>query len=1086
MFHGKRRDPPRAMCEDFLHWASRHLSLGLLLMCSGFGASAQIPAGTPARVPIVEGTDLRFNHLSVGEGPSRSRVSHIVQDDQGFLWFGTQDGLKRYDGYRFREYRHDPGNPNSLSGSYINALFKDSSGKLWIASDQYLDRYDPATEIFMHYRSGQVEGAVSHIGQDRQGTIWVATSHGLNRLDPASGQTVRYQHNPNDPASLGSSLVRSTFEEKDGTFWVATTESLDILDRRTGKVTRHLPLREASGGSRLSAVDAMIYLFEDHAGILWVIFSSGDGLAVVDRRANNLKEYSFQGAGPDNSPASGVLSILEDRQDTLWLGTNNSGLLKLGPDRKKLVRYRNNPSDADSLSTDEVLAVFETQEGNIWIGRQGGGVNQLASGTPAFKRYRHEPGNPNSFDSNSVSSVYEDSRGVLWVGTRRSLCRIDRQTGRFAFYRRAGGPGYLSSTFVISIIEDHSGYLWFGTFGAGLNRFDRRTGRFKVYRHDPADAHSLSHDTVLNLFIDHKGTLWAGTEDGLSAFDPETGGFRVYKASAAERNRYRDIEEDSDGTLWLATWDAGVHHFDPATGRFTVYRHSDRPGSLSSDEVDAICIDRTGTIWAGTHSGLNRFDRATRTFTAYTERDGLPNDNLTGILEDERGNLWLSTNNGLSRFNPRDKTFRNYSAADGLLGNEFYGYNTPWKSPRGEMFFGSYGGLTAFFPDNVVDNPYVPPVVLTDFQIFGRPVPIGGDSPLKQSIPLTSSLTLSHAQSIFSFEFSALSYTSPERNRYRYRLEKLETQWNETDSNRRFVTYTTLAPGDYVFRVQGSNNRGVWNERGATVRIRILPPWWSTGPFRAICAGLILVLLGTFYQFRLHQIAQEFNVRLEERVHERTRIARELHDTLLQSFQGLMLRFQIVDELLPAGKAKEELEEALERGDQAIAEGRDAIHDLRSLTVIGHDLGSAVAALGDELASQDSATFSLTVEGPPRNVRPIVRDEIYRIAREAVRNAFRHAQARRIEAEITYGDHLFRLRIRDDGKGMDPGIVEGGLGGHYGLPGMRERATQIGAQLNIWSGAGAGTEIELSIPGAIAYGTSPARTSFWLFRRKEG
>ena len=1082
-------DPPRAAREhSFLGSGEcRVLVLGLLLICSCFAVSTQIPSGTAVKVPIVEGTDLRFSHLSFGEGASCSRVSHIVQDDQGFLWFGTQDGLKHYDGYRLREYRHDPRNPSSLSGSYINALFKDSSGKLWVASDQYLDRYDPATEIFTHYRSDQIEGAVSHIGQDREGIIWLATNHGLNRVDPVSGQMVSYRHNPDDSASLGSNLVRSTFEENDGTFWVATTESLDIFDRRTGKVTRHLPLR----GRPMSAVDAMIHLFEDHTGVLWVTFSSGNGLAVVDRGANSLKEYSFQSAGSGSSSTSGVVSIFEDQQGTLWLGTNNSGLLKLDRNRKEFVRYRNDPGDPDSLSTDEVLAVFQGREGNIWIGTQGGGVNQLTAGNSAFKRYKHNPGNPNSLDTNFVSSVYEDSHGILWVGTRKALNRIDRKTGRFTFYRTAGGPGNLSSTFVISIIEDRSGYLWFGTFGAGLNRFDRRTGRFKVYRHDPADAHSLSHDTVLDLFLDHKGTLWAGTEDGLSALDPQTDHFRVYKASAVERNRYRDMEEDSDGTLWLATWDAGVQHFDPATGRFTVYRHSATPGSLSSDEVDDICIDHTGTIWAGTHTGLNRFDRATGTFTVYTERDGLPNSNLTGILEDKQGDLWLSTNNGISRFNPRDQTFKNYSTSDGILGNEFYGYNTPWKSPSGEMFFGSYGGLTAFFPDKVVDNPYIPAVVLTDFQIFGRPVLIGGDSPLKQSISLTNSLTLSHAQSIFSFEFSALSYTNPGRNRYRYRLEGLETQWNETDSNRRFVIYTTLAPGEYVFRVQGSNNRGVWNERGATVRIRILPPWWSTWWFRASVAASLLFSLLCVYHIRVRQLAAQFDMRLEERVSERTRIARDLHDTLLQSFQGLVLRFQAVRNQLPnrPEKACEVLDSALISADQAIAEGRSAIQELRSGSSQESNLEQMLLATGRELASSqnggDSAPpLRVIVEGNRRAKRAVIREEIYRIARELLRNAYRHAHAQSIEAELRYDDDVFLLIVRDDGKGIDPKVLKDrGRAGHWGLPGTYERAEGIGARLDIWSEVGAGTEVRLTVPGAIAYEKSGDSSRFKLFRK---
>jgi PAS domain S-box-containing protein len=293
---------------------------------------------------------------------------------------------------------------------------------------------------------------------------------------------------------------------------------------------------------------------------------------------------------------------------------------------------------------------------------------------------------------------------------------------------------------------------------------------------------------------------------------------------------------------------------NPATGKFTVYRHSSAPGSLSSDEVDAVCIDHAGAIWVGTHSGLDRFDRQTGTFADYTERDGLPNSNLTGILEDNQGNLWLSTNNGLSRFDPRTNVFKNYSISDGLLSNEFFGYNTPWKSASGEMFFGSYAGLVTFFPGKVVDNPVVPPVVLTDFQIFGHSVPIGEHSPLKKSIAFTDSITLSHRESVFTFEFSALSYISPGRNRYRHRLEPVETQWIQSDSTRRSVTYTSLPPGEYVFRVQGSNNRGIWNETGVTLRIRILPPWWSTWWFRTGATVLIVSIVWLIYFLRVRSV----------------------------------------------------------------------------------------------------------------------------------------------------------------------------------------------------------------------------------------
>jgi ligand-binding sensor domain-containing protein/signal transduction histidine kinase len=1064
------------------------LALLFALGCTGQSSGRQQDHGV-IKLPVVEGSDLRFAHISFGEGRSHGRISSILEDDQGFLWFGTNSGLERYDGYRLREFRHDPGNPNSLSGSYINALFKDRFGKLWVASDEYLERYDPATESFTRDPSeqGGIEGWVWHISQDHEGMLWLATHAGLARLDPATWQTIRYKHSPGDPTSLSGDVVTCTFEQQDGTFWVATTNALDIFDRRTGKVTQHFPLPPHAPISL--QFESIVRLFEDHANVLWVIFSFGNGLATVDRQNHRLIEYSLAGAGSDHTPLAGVRAIQEDEDGMLWLGTASNGILKLDRHRQRFVRYRNDPRYPDSLSSDQIVTLFRDHDHNIWVGATGG-LDRLAYRPLPFKTYRHEEYNPNSLESDYTSSVFADSHGDLWVGSMKALTRIDRKTGQFTFYRTAGRPGSLSGTWVISIAEDRAGYLWFGTLGGGLNRYDRRSGQFKVYRHNPADAYSLSHDNVLGLFVDRKGTLWAGTEDGLSAFDPAAERFRVYRPQgAAWFRRYRAIAEDSAGALWLGTLGGGLQRLDPATGNFTVYRQGS--GGLSSDQVNAVCVDHSGTVWAGTQNGLNRFDRATGTFTTYYQRDGLPDSSVNSILEDERGDLWLSTSNGLSRFSPPTKTFRNYYTSDGLLGNEFYNYANAYKSPTGEMFFNSYAGVIAFFSNEIVETPSIAPVVLTDFLLLGKPVSVGSGSPLKQSISVTKSVTLSHTQDIFSLQFSALSFADPERNRYRYKLEGLETQWNETDSSHRSATYTTLRPGDYIFRVQGRANRGAWNENGAGVRIRVLPPWWSTWWFRTSCAALILFSVWALYQLRLHLLAEQFSMRLEERVGERTRIARELHDTLLQSFQGVMLLFQSVRNLLPERpvEAVRALDDALVRADQAILEGRDAVHDLRSSTVVNHDLAAAMTALGEEFAAHDgkqnSAAFRVLVEGTPRSLQPVLRDEIYRIAREALRNAFLHAQARRIEAEITYGEPLLRLRIRDDGCGIDPKVLgQGSRAGHWGLPGMHERAQRIGAQLNVWSRPGAGTEIELSIPGSIAYETFPARAGFRLFRKK--
>lgn len=357
---------------------------------------------------------------------------------------------------------------------------------------------------------------------------------------------------------------------------------------------------------------------------------------------------------------------------------------------------------------------------------------------------------------------------------------------------------------------------------------------------------------------------------------------------------------------------------------------------------------------------------------------------------------------------------------------------------------------------------------------------MGRNSPLHKSIIATEELTLSAAQSVFSIDFSTLSYMAPDRNRYRHRLEPLEPEWNYTDSRRRSATYTTLAPGTYFLRVQGSNNHGVWNESGVALRIRILPPWWGTWWFRALFAAVLFALIWMAHQSRVRQLQHEFHMRLEERLEERGRIARELHDTLLQSFQGLMFSFQAARNLLPrrTEEAIRTLEGAIRAGDEAIAEGRDAIQGLRANPASDSDLEHLLTITGKQLARSSSAedqrpAFQVTVEGTRQTLSPVIRDEVYRIACEILRNAFRHAHASRIEVEIVYDSNFFRLRIRDDGKGIDRNVLEeGAREGHWGLPGIRERTKRIGAKFRLWSEPGAGTEAELSVPARVAYQTA--------------
>jgi ligand-binding sensor domain-containing protein/signal transduction histidine kinase len=1040
---------------------------GLLATCSWLCLAGETrPPNASARLPFSEGTDLLFGPTSFGQGPAHGRVGQIAEDHTGFLWFGTKDGLRRYDGYRFRDFRPDLKDPKSISGVYINALFTDQSGKLWVASDEYLDRYDPATETFTHFiaRPG-LEAPVNDINQDRDGMIWLATSRGLSRLDPTTGNITRYRHDSNNPSSLTSDSLRSTFEEKDGTFWVASNVALEVFDRGNARVVRRLSLSNPLHGAMRNSANECVHLLVDHAGVLWVV-SARDGLASVDRQKDRLTFLALD-PGVDPRLQPGADAIYEDRYGTLWVGTNGGGLLKLNRDRTGFVRYRNDPNDPDSLSADQVLALFGDHEDGIWVGTGGGGVVRIPSRPVPFQRYRHESGNIHSLPTDYVASVFEDSHGMVWVGSKGEVIRIERKSRRYTRYRI--GVNEAGNTDVGSIAEDHAGNLWFGTRGEGLSRFDPRTTSLKVYRHDPENLNSLSHDSVFALMVDHRGRLWAGTDDGLNLFDPRTEHFRVYRAPGVNPNRERAIAEDAAGRLWLATWYSGVHVFDPATGRFTVYRNSPAAGSLSSDAVAAILVDHSGIVWAGTENGLNRFEPATARFSTYYVRDGLPNNNVNGILEDEYGRLWITTNNGLSSFDSNRSLFRNYYRSDGVLGD----FTTAWKSHTGEMFFGSYTGLTAFLPDSESEKPYVPVVILTNLQISDKSAPIGGESPLQRAISLTRSLTLSHQQNTLSFEFAALGFTSPQRTRYRYRLEELEKEWSEVDSTQRFARYTTLPPGGYVFRVQSRTSRGPWSDKGAEIRIRILPPWWDMWPFRAVCALAFGLALWAAYCLRVRQMAGQLNLRFEERLMERTRIAGELHDTLLQGFLSASMQLDVAADCVPAeSPLKPRLNHILELMSQVSEEGRKALQGLRSPDSASLSLEQAFAQIEKEFArkaSEKEVEFRVVVEGRPQPLHPVLRDELYRIGREALINAFRHSGGKRIEVELGYSEKRFRLVITDSGCGMDDEVLTTGREGHWGLRGMRERAERIGAQLRVWSRAEMGTRVELTVPGHLAF-----------------
>jgi signal transduction histidine kinase/ligand-binding sensor domain-containing protein len=1063
----------------------------LVAACGGQPAVAQSAA--PGSAPVIRHAaggdglphDLKFSHLTVKDGLAQNNVVAILQDRQGFMWFGTGEGLNRYDGHSFVVYRNDPKDPGSLSHNFIRTVFEDDQGYLWVAAYPGINRFDPRTERTTRYvhdpnNPKSFSGdSLASVTADRRGHLWFATlDSGLDRFDPATETFTNYRKNS---AGQFVGWVRRVIEDTRGEIWFVGDHGLFHVNVQTGQVTGPAPIITGL---------ALYDVYEDGHGDFWLLASSPiAGLIKYNRQSKRFTEYPL-GAGATLLDSS---RFLADGPDGFWVASS-LGLSYFDRRTERFARlYQHSRTEPDSLSDNSVVSVYRDRSGLLWVGTANGGVNILDLRQRQFSHYTHRPEDSNSLSPGKVSALREDSDGVLWVGSSpRALDRVDRKSGRIAHYV-PGADSLSKGNEVNSILKDARGYLWVGGEGAGLDRFDERTGRFKHYGHDPRDPGSLMNDQVICIYEDPRGGLWVGQFGGVSHFDPAAERFTNYRfgPSASEEDlpfSVSAIYRDRSGTLWLGTWGGFLSRFDDSTQTFVHYTTSlGDPQKLQGGSIGTIHEDRAGALWLASGMGLYRFNRQSGLVTRYTIADGLPSNDLMGILEDADGRLWISSKKGISRFDPQSARFKNYDVSDGLRSNDFT-RSCHQRGRTGEMFFCGNGGVSAFFPEDIRENPFVPPVVLTSFKIHDKAVPIGGGSVLTKAIPYADSLTLSYRQNFISFKFAALSYANPHKNRYRYRLEGSTPDWNDVDSTQPMVMFTDLDHGRYVFRVQGSNSDGVWNEAGVSLPIVITPPWYKTTLFRTFTAALFLALMWVAYQARMRQVQHAFEMTIDARVGERTRIARELHDTLLQSFHGLLLRFQTASYLLPErpAEAKARLDTAIEQAAKAITEGRDAVQGLRASAIEGTDLPVAIRTFGDGLASDASANsppaFRVGVEGQSRDLHPILRDEIYKIAAEALRNAFRHAQAGLVEVEVRYDRDEFRLRVRDDGKGIDQAVLATqGIEGHYGLRGMPERAAVIGGKLTVWSEVGTGTEVELRLPAGIVYATS-ARRSWWSRR----
>lgn len=870
-----------------LRWISFGLLLTFLLTSCGSGAqplalttpeAVFAPTNTPpapshvspASLPQICNCVLRFDHISIEQGLSQSSVKVIFQDRRGFLWFGTEDGLNRYDGYNVKIYKPDPDAIHSLSDRWINSIVEDREGYLWIATRLGLNRYDPRTEEFIrfvHDDANPVSLIDNHINVlhiDKNDNLWIGTTSGLDLFDRANGSFKHYVYSPSQQEGISGKSITALYEDSRGRFWVGTEKGgLNRFDPSNNRFTPYQNMPEDSGTISSNHVTAIV---EDRRSVLWV--GTAEGLNKFHPDSGTFERFMHDDKD-DQSIASHVIrDLYVDITGNLWIATSK-GLDRLALSGKRFIHYKHGPTFSQSLSEDDVLSIYEDRGGILWVGTWGGGVNKYDRLRDYFAYYRNDPQNTNSLSDNAIISIYSDSDGYAWVGTAdEGLNRLTRSTGQVVHYRNdPNRPQTISSDSIYSMVEDHDRFLWIGTAN-GLDRFDRNSFSFEHFQRDPENPASLSANRVYEVYVDSQNNVWVGTVAGLDLFDRKTETFIHFQPKPGNPNSLsgsgvNSIYEDSEGNLWVGTWESGLNKFNPQTGEFTRYRYDARnKEGISSDVILSIYEDTRGWVWIGTGGGgLNLYRPETDTFLYYLEKDGLPNGVVYGILEDSQGHLWLSTNFGISRFDPETRTFRNFDAGDGLQSNEFNS-GAYAKGRSGELYFGGINGLTVFHPSSIDDSPYLPQVTLTSLTQDDNPIAT------EFSVETTQDITLTWPQNSFEFEFAALSYNQPDKNRYAYILEGFDTNWHFIGT-KRDGRYTNLPGGKYTLLLKASNSDGIWNETPVRINMTVIPPFWQTTWFRVLLSLVVVVLVAGGVRLRTKTI-QDRNRALERLVRERT------------------------------------------------------------------------------------------------------------------------------------------------------------------------------------------------------------------------